>query len=318
MNILITGAAGFIGQALTAALLSDSAISSLILTDIVEPDVPSLESNFTAEIRSIKADLADRAICEKLFTSDLTHVYLLHGLMSGAAEANLDLGLRANVDSTRMILDTLRKVKPGIRVIYSSACAVFGPSHGQVVTEMTMPMPESSYGAQKLICETLLNDFSRRGLIDGRILRLPTVIVRPGAPSGAASSFFSGIIREPLRGVKSQLPVARSLEVWVCSARTITKNLTLARDIPEEKFSGNSRIVNLPGITVTVEQMLQALKDVGGEKALALVEEKKDSVVENIVLSWPTRFDITRAKELGFKEDGPLGRAVKEYVEDYG
>jgi nucleoside-diphosphate-sugar epimerase len=317
MNILITGAGGFVGQALAAALLSDSSISSLVLTDIVEPDVPSPKSNFTTEIRSLKADLTDKVTCEKLFTADLTHVYLLHGLMSGAAEANLDLGLRVNVDSTRMILDVLRKVKPGIKVIYSSACAVFGPSDGQVVNESTMPVPSSSYGAQKLICETLLNDFSRRGLIDGRILRLPTIIVRPGAPSGAASSFFSGIIREPLKGEKSQLPVAKSLEVWVCSTRTVIKNLIFARDIPEEKFGGVSRVVNLPGITVTVEQMLQALRDVGGEKALSLVEGRKDPAVEKIVLSWPTRFDTARAMELGFFEDGPLERTVWEYVENY-
>lgn len=237
--------------------------------------------------------------------------------MSSAAEANLSLGLRVNFDSTRMVLDILRRVKPGIKVIYSSACAVFGPSEGKVVTELTMPLPGSSYGAQKLMCETLLNDFSRRSLIDGRILRLPTIIVRPGKPSGAASSFVSSIIREPLRGEKSQLPVAKSLEVWVCSTRTAVKNLIIARDIPKENFGG-SRVVNLPGITVTVEQMLQALKDVGGAKALSFVEEKKDPVVEKIVLSWPTRFDTTRAKGLGFIEDGPLERTVAEYVEDYG
>lgn len=318
MNILITGANGFVGQALTAALLSDSSISSLILTDIVEPDVPSPESNFTAEIRSIEADLTDQATCENLFTSDLTHVYLLHGLMSGATEVNLDLGLRVNVDSTRIILDILRKVKPGIKVIYSSACAVFGPSDEKLVTESTMPLPGSSYGAQKLICETLLNDFSRRGLIDGRILRLPTIIIRPGKPSGAASSFVSGIIREPLKGEKSLLPVARSLEVWVCSTRTAVKNLVFARDIPMEKFGGRSRVVNLPGIAVTVNQMLHALEDIGGAKALSLVEERKDPAIENIVLSWPTRFDTSKAKSLGFIEDGPLQRTVREYVEEHG
>lgn len=319
MNILITGASGFIGQALTAALLSDSSVSSLILTDIIEPDVPSPESHFTAEIRTIAADLISQAVVEKLFTAELTHVYLLHGLMSGAAEANLGLGLRVNVDSTRMILDVLRKVKPGIKVIYSSACAVFGPPEGgKVVDELTLTVPGSSYGAQKLMCETLLNDYSRRGLIDGRILRLPTVIVRPGRPSGAASSFFSGLFREPLRGVRAELPVKREAEVWVCSTRTVVKNLIYARDIPQEKFSSGSRVVILPGITVTVEQMLQALKDVGGEKALALVEEKSDPAVEKIVNSWPTRFDTVRAKKLGFIEDGHLERAVKEYIEDYG
>lgn len=237
--------------------------------------------------------------------------------MSSAAEANLGLGLHVNFDSTRMILDILRRVKPGIKVIYSSACAVFGPSEGKLVTELTTPLPGSSYGAQKLMCETLLNDFSRRSLIDGRILRLPTIIVRPGKPSGAASSFVSGIIREPLRGEKSQLPVVKSLEVWVCSTRIAVKNLIIARDIPKENFGG-SRVVNLPGITVTVEQMLQALKGVGGAKALSLVEEKKDSTVEKIVLSWPTRFDTTRAEGLGFMADGPLERTVAEFVEDYG
>lgn len=186
------------------------------------------------------------------------------------------------------------------------------------MTESTMPVPGSSYGAQKLICETLLNDYSRRGLIDGRILRLPTIVVRPGKPSGAASSFFSGIVREPLRGEKSQLPVAKSLEVWVCSTRTVVKNLVLARDVPKERFCGGSRIVNLPGITVTVEQILQALKDVGGEKALSLVEDRKDPAVEKIVLSWPTRFNTIRARDIGFVEDGPIGRTIREYVEDYG
>lgn len=238
--------------------------------------------------------------------------------MSSAAEASLDLGLRVNIDSTRYILDILRKVKPGITVIFPSSLAVFGPSEGQVVTETTMPLPGSSYGAEKLICEILLNDFSRRGLIDGRILRLPTIIVRPGAPSGAASSFCSGIIREPLKGEKSQLPVSKDLKLWVCSTRTIIKNLVYAMDIPEQKFGSGSRIVNLPGITVTVDQMLQALEDVGGHKALSLVEEKKDPAVEGIVAKWPARFDTGLARKLGFLDDGPLARTVQEYLQDYG
>lgn len=143
--------------------------------------------------------------------------------------------------------------------------------------------------------------------------------MRPGAPSGAASSFCSGIIREPLAGKKSELPVSRDLELWVCSTRTIVRNLIIAKDIDEERFQGRqSRVVNLPGTTVTVEQMLQALKEVGGEKALGLVEEKRDVAVEKIVGSWPSRFDITLARELGFADDGELGRTVREYVEDYG
>ena len=240
--------------------------------------------------------------------------------MSGAAEANLELGLNVNIDSMRQIFDILRRVNPGVKVIYPSSIAVYGPpeSEDKVVTEQTTPLPGSSYGAQKLICETLLNDYSRRGLLDGRILRLPTVVVRPGAPSGAASSFASGIFREPLKGEKSVLPVSKELEMWICSPRTVVKNLVLARDIPKENFPARTRTVNLPGLTVSICQMLSALKKVGGEEALRLVEEKRDEAIEKIVETWSTRFDISRAKMLGFEDDGTLEETLQAYLEDYG
>ena len=237
--------------------------------------------------------------------------------MSGASEANLDLGLKVNVDSMRLVLDLLRSVNPGVKVIFPSSCAVFGPSDG-VVTETTMPLPGSSYGAQKHITEVLLNDYSRKGLLDGRILRLPTIIVRPGTPTGAASSFCSGIIREPLKGEKSVLPVAPDFEIWVCSTRTLIKNLIHAREIAKEKFPGNSRIVNLPGMTVTSGQMLEALKDLAGEQTVQLVEEKRDPVIEKLVYSWPARFNTLLAERLGFSPDGTLKQILDEYIEDYG
>ena len=318
MNIIITGAGGFIGQALASALSQDPLVSSLTITDIVAPTPPP-QANSTAKVHSIKADLTLIETCRHLFTPDLTHIYLLHGLMSGASEANLDLGLKINIDSMRQILDLLREVNRGVRIIFPSSCAVFGPSHGQVVTEETMPQPGSSYGSQKLITEILLTDFSRRGLLDGRILRLPTIIVRPGAPSGAASSFCSGIIREPLKGEKGVLPIARDFEIWVCSTRTIIKNLVHARDIDAERFSGGrSRVINLPGITVTSEQMLEALRKVGGDKAVQLVEERRDPETEKIVYSWPFRFDTSYAAKLGFVPTGTLEQTLKEYIADYG
>ena len=142
--------------------------------------------------------------------------------------------------------------------------------------------------------------------------------MRPGKPTGAASSFASGIFREPLNLEKAILPVSKDLAVWICSPRTVIKNLILARDIPKEKFQGKSRTVNLPGITVTVQEMLKALENVGGKKALDLVEEERDEVTERIVESWPPRFDTSLAKNLGFVDDGPLERTLKEYMEDYG
>ncbi|KAH6684618.1 hypothetical protein B0J14DRAFT_16319 [Halenospora varia] len=318
MNILITGASGFIGQALAAALLEDPSITTLTLTDIVEPPKPSKSTDTNTKVHCVKADLTDITACETLLTPDVTNVYLLHGLMSGAAEKNLDLGLRVNIDSTRVILDILRKVKPGIQVIFPSSLAVFGPSEGQVVTEATRPCPGSSYGAEKLICEILIDDFSRRGLIDARIVRLPTIIVRPGAPSGAASSFCSGIIREPLKGERSELPVSKDLALWVCSTRTVIRNLVYANSFPQENFEGGSRVVNLPGITVTVREMLQALKDVGGDSAMDLVQEKRNPDVEKIVNNWPSLFNTAKAKDLGFISDGSLQQAIRDYIEDYG
>ncbi len=141
--------------------------------------------------------------------------------------------------------------------------------------------------------------------------------MRPGKPTGAASSWASGLFREPLNGQKCLLPVSKDLEIWICSPRTVVKNLIFARDIPKEKFPG-TRIVNIPGITVTVQQMLEALRVVGGDEAVKLVEDEKDEVTERIVLSWPTRLDTSRAKMLGFAEDGPLDQTLREYIEDYG
>ena len=177
LNVLITGAGGFIGQALTSYLLSDPLVSHITITDVIEPIIPRQKSQSEVPVKSIKADLTSAEVCESIFTPDLTLIYLLHGIMSGAAEANLELGLTVNIDSTRQILDILRKVNPGIKVVYPSSLAVYGPPRRKdsYITESDAPLPGSSYGAQKLICETLLNDFSRKGSLDGRILRLPTV-----------------------------------------------------------------------------------------------------------------------------------------------
>lgn len=248
--------------------------------------------------------------------------------MSGASEQNLDLGLKINIDSMRFILDHLRLHNPGIVVIFPSSCAIFGPqgpNSREPVTESTMPRPGSSYGSQKLITEVLLNDFSRRGLLDARILRLPTIIVRPGKPSGAASSFCSGIIREPLAGLPSVLPVNPEFPIWFTSTRAVVGHLIHARDLPKEVFQGEKctwgRVINLPGVTVTSNQLLEALEKVGGKGVRELVREERDEGIQNIVYGWPWRFDTSWAAELGFV--GARGRelwaerVIREYMEDY-
>jgi nucleoside-diphosphate-sugar epimerase len=321
-KIIITGGGGFIGQALARALSQDDSVSEILLTDVNAPDVPKDTSTTQSKCNfgSLAADLTSPDVCKKLFTPDLTHAYLLHGIMSGAAEENLELGLRVNVDSMRYITDVLRQQKRAqpLVVVFPSSLAVFGPAEkGEVVTEKTISLPRSSYGAEKSIVEILLNDFSRRGLIDARVVRLPTIIVRPGKPTGAASSFCSGIIREPLNGEVGVLPVRKDLKLWICSSRTVIRNLVVAKDIPAEEFGEGSRIVNLPGSTVSVAQILQALRDVGGQKALDLVKEEYDENVSKIVTSWPADFNTTRARELGFQNDVALDQVVKDYIMDY-
>ncbi|KAH7071072.1 NAD-dependent epimerase/dehydratase [Paraphoma chrysanthemicola] len=311
--ILITGAGGFIGQALASALLAESDQTHLVLADVFSP--PTLDQHRTV---SIKADLTQSNAVESLLGShEWAACYLLHGLMSGGAESNLDLGLAVNIDSHRLILDYLRRNQPGLTVVFPSSLAIYGPpqSAGDVISERTIPLPQSSYGAEKLIVETLINDYSRRGLIDGRVCRLPTIIVRPGAPSAAASSFASGIVREPLNGRIAILPVSRSLEMWICSPKTVVRNLLNMRHVPKERFrGGQGRTVNLPGQTVTVGQILDALKEIGGQKALDLVEENRDPKIEAIVASWPARFDIKFANSLGMVQDITLAEEVERFA----
>ena len=176
-NCIITGAGGFVGQALASALLADPLVSKLTLTDVFKPDVPRIESPSAVETCCLDADLTSLETCQSLFTPDINLIYLLHGIMSGASEANLELGLRVNIDSTRQILDILRRTNPGVKMVYPSSLAVYGPPPTPTtkITELNTPVPGSSYGAQKHICETLIDDYSRRGLIDGRVCRLPTV-----------------------------------------------------------------------------------------------------------------------------------------------
>ena len=174
-------------------------------------------------------------------------------------------------------------------------------------------MPESSYGTQKLMIEFLINDYSRRGLIDGRVVRLPTIFVRAGAPTAAASSFVSGIVREPVHGQESELPVDPDLGIWLASPRTLAHNLVYAKDVPAEKF-GHFRTVLLPGYTATSREILDALEKVAGEETRALVKEKRDETIQRIVLSWPAKYDTERAKNLGFAEDVGLEQTIKDFI----
>jgi nucleoside-diphosphate-sugar epimerase len=311
MHILITGAAGFIGQILAQRLLSDPS-HTLILTDVIDPPTPP-GALYPQNARCIKADICTSA--GTIVSPTLDAAFVFHGIMSSGAESDFDLGMRVNIDATRALLEALRRTCPGIRVIYASSQAVYGTPLPAVVDEKVVPTPASSYGAEKLVCEVLVNEYSRRGFVDGLCLRFPTISVRPGKPTAAASSFLSGMIREPLGGVECVVPVEdRGFESWLCSPRTLLVNLVHALRMDTKLLPSHVRQINLPGICVTVQEMMDALEKVGGRDKLSLIKEKADPALLPILQSWPTRFDNSQALSLGFQRDQSFEKAVRDYI----
>lgn len=311
MKILITGAGGFLGQFLARELLSNPE-HKVVLTDIVDIPIPKGAQN-PQNATCIKADLLkDRSV----ITPDLDAAYIFHGIMSSGSEANYDLGMSVNLESTKLLLETIRQVRPGLRVIYSSSQAVYGRPLPDVITEAVLPTPEGSYGAQKFMCEILINDMTRKGYIDAFSIRFPTISIRPGKPAPAASAFISGIIREPLAGIECVVPVTdRSFPSNVCSPRILIDNLVHALTLPSDALPRHKRVINAPGMIVTIQDMLDALAKVGGEDKLKLVKEEHDEPVARILYSWAYNYDNSLALSLGFKEPQSFEDAVREYIE---
>ncbi|KAM0258909.1 hypothetical protein ACHAQJ_003565 [Trichoderma viride] len=313
MKILITGAAGFIGQLVSKALLDDAS-HELVLTDVIEPPIPR-NVKYPQKAKTIQTDLVDSP--GSVVTDDLDAAILLHGVMSSAAEANLELGYRVNVEATRSLLTNLAKACPGIRVLYASSEAVYGtpvPKHN--VTERDVTTPEMSYGCQKIICETFINDYTRRKMINGFSLRFPTISVRPGAPSLAISAFLSGIIREPLNGQECVVPLQdRAWRHWMSSPKTLVHNILVALTLPYDALPPHQRVVNMPGFAVTVQGMLDALEEVGGKDKLAFVREENVPSLKSTLYSWADDFDNALALSLGMKQDTSFVHSVKDYME---
>ena len=235
--------------------------------------------------------------------------------MSGQAEADFDLGMRINIDAARRVLETCRAAGHQPRVVFTSSVAVYGGDLPATVPEALAPNPQSSYGAQKAIGELLVNDYSRKGYIDGRVLRLPTVSVRPGRPNRAASSFASGIIREPLAGEHATCPVAPATRIWLLSPRQAIDGLILGHELPAAAL-GSSRVVNLPGVCVTAREMVAALERVAGVEAAQRVRWERDAAIDRIVSSWPGAWDTRRAEALGFRGDADFDSIIRAYIED--
>ncbi len=294
--------------------LAGQPIAELTLHDVVPP-APPARAPFA--IRILTSDLSAPGEAAKLVAARPQVIFHLAAIVSGEAEADFEKGYRVNLDGTRRLLEAIRKVGHGYcpRVVFASSIAVFGAPFPEAIGDEFLSAPLTSYGTQKAIDELLLSDYSRRGFLDGIGLRLPTICVRPGKPNKAASGFFSGIIREPLAGQEAVLPVPRSVRHWFASPRAAIGFLLHAAQISSASLE-NRRNLNMPGVSATVGEQIEALARVAGEKAVALIRERPDPTIQRIVEGWPRNFDARRALELGFRADSSFDEIIRIHVAD--
>ncbi|WP_299287847.1 D-erythronate dehydrogenase [uncultured Tateyamaria sp.] len=312
-RVLILGGGGMVGQKLAHRLEDDDDIA-LTLHDIAFPEGGAGTDRRIGDL-SVAAEGA--ALAAERFDT----IYFLASIVSGQAETDFDLGWQTNLWPMWHFLEALRaqhRASGGDyvpRLIFTSSIAVFGGPYPEKITDEFLQSPQTSYGAQKAACELLVQDFSRKGFIDGMSLRLPTICVRPGKANLAASSFFSGIIREPLNGQEAVLPVPDTVRHWHASPRSAAGFLAHAARLDTDRLDGR-RALNLPGISCTVAEQIEALRDVAGNNVVALIKSKPDPAIAKIVQGWPRDFQPDRATSLGFKAEGSFREIVDVYIEE--
>jgi D-erythronate 2-dehydrogenase len=320
MNVLITGGTGFLGRRLAEHLLTRGSLSGpngraqtidrLTLLDVTKPGgFPD------PRIVEVVADIADPNHLERVIDTDTSSIFHLAAIVSGMAESDFDLGMRVNVDASRSLLEVCRARGHGPRVVFTSSVAVFGGDLPATVLDGTAVNPQTSYGTQKAMIELLVSDYTRRGFVDGRALRLPTISVRPGRPNAAASSFASSIIREPLNGEVAICPVDASARLWLLSPRAVIDCLVAGHEVSADAL-GSNRVLNLPGISVTVAEMVASLERIAGPDVTARIRWEPDPRIQRMVAGWPGTLDAARARALGFRGDDSFDAIVRQYIDE--
>lgn len=319
MRVVMTGGAGFLGQRLAELILrkdtlavagEQQSVEELILFDAVEASGPK-----DKRVRALVSDIRNCDALARAITDATQSVFHLASVVSGEAEADFDKGMAINLDGIRTVLEVCRALPHAPRLVFASSVAAFGGELPDVVTDDTTPTPQSSYGIQKVIGELLVADYTRREFIDGRAVRIPTVTVRPGKPNKAASGFASGIVREPLNDVQATCPVSAETRMWVTSPHMAVDNLLHAHELAPALW-GDVRAINLPGLSVTVREMIAALARVAGKDAIERIVMEPDQAIESIVAGWPGDFDTARANAMGFGADENFDEIIRAYLAD--
>ena len=318
MHVVILGGGGFIGSRLAKELITKGGLAQgrpdrLTLVDVAFPEGRLSDP----VLKYVEGDFSEERTMRRILQDRPDVIFHLAAIVSGEAEKNFDLGMKINFHASLHLLEFCRKTGLHPRIVFSSSCGVFGGDVSKVVGDDTAPKPRSSYGTEKAMIELLMNDYSRRSFIDARTLRLPTIAVRPGKPNAATSSFISSIIREPLSGKRASHPVSPECKFWILSPRRVVQNLIHAANI-DEKLLGDDRIINLPGLTVSVHEMISTLEKIASREVTKLISYEPDAFLQSIVLTWPPDFDTPRANALGFVKDASVEEIIRTYIEEEG
>lgn len=327
MNILITGGAGFVGQRIAMECLRrghleldgtpSADIENIILTDNADPPFWHEGLREDPKVTTSFGDISDEAYVKSLFDQEIHCVFHLASIVSGQGETDFDLAMRVNLDGTRYLFEAIRAQENNARVVFTSSVASFGGDQmPETIDDNTKQTPRTTYGVTKAIGELLINDYSRKGFFDGRSARLPTVIVRPGKPNLAASSFVSGLFREPLNGENCVIPVDPSQLMPVLGYRSIANGIIKLAEIPADTL-GTDRGVGLPAFNATVQELMDSLHQAAGNRHLGEHVMKLDPVIATICSGWPQKADTSRAQALGLPMESSLEEIVTHYIEDY-
>jgi D-erythronate 2-dehydrogenase len=322
MKIVITGGAGFLGRRLARTLLqrgtlvgpsgAEEPIDTIVVLDTVTPE-PAVTTDPRLHVAT--GDITDRATLAQVIDDRTSSVFHFAAVVSAAAEADFDLGMRINLHGTLAVLEACRALPHSPRLVFTSSIASFGGPLPAVVDDTIPQTPQTSYGAQKAIGELLVHDYSRKNFVDGRAVRLPTIVVRPGKPNRAASSFASSIIREPLTGLEAVCPVSPETRLAILSPRQAVAACIRAHDLPAAAFE-HTRSLIVPGLSVQVSDMVAALQRAAGAQAVQHIRWQPDAEIQRIISSWPGAFTSPRALRLGFQADANMDAIVQAFIED--